>query len=287
MIFNRKKRLRQSLIDGLGKLKTETLNFDLINLYHGKKNHSSQFQVLSEQTCTDLDIHDFFNLIDRTSSKIGQQYLYHTLKTPSNNPNKFIRQEKLINLLNQHKTSKTEIQLLLSKLNSTESYYISNLFQDKLEEKPKWLFIIPLMSFTMISSLFLSFFYGNFMMVVIALLPIHVAIHYLNKVKVNLYINSIPQLLSLGAIAKKIFKIDFIHNLYNETSSSIKVIDRIKRRMSFFKLEQKIDSDLEIIYWFILEFFKITFLLEPLLLFSVIKKLKNKTKQNKRPRNSI
>jgi DNA mismatch repair ATPase MutS len=83
-------------------------------------------------------------------------------------------------------------------------------------------------------------------------------------------------LLTMNFVAKRLFKFDFIHDLYREKRKSIKVIDGIKRRMSIFKLEQKIDSEIGLLYWFIMELLKITFLLEPLLLFSVIKELKNK-----------
>lgn len=276
MLFKRKKKLKKLLIEGFGKINTMPYNFDLIKLYHNKKDHSSELQILDEQTRNDLDVEDFFNIIDRTSSKIGQQYFYNTINTLSNDPNKFTKQEKLINFLNENKKIKLDIQLLLSKLNSTKSYYISSLFQDEFEKKPKWLFIIPLLSFTMFFSLFLSIFISKLLIVAIATLPINVAFHYLNKSKVNLYINSIPQLLTMNYVAKGLFKFDFIHDLYREKQKSIKVIDGIKRRMSIFKLEQKIDSEIGILYWFIMELLKITFLLEPLLLFSVIKELKNK-----------
>jgi len=43
--------------------------------------------------------------------------------------------------------------------------------------------------------------------------------------------------------------------------------------MLFFKLESKIEGDFQVIFWSFLELFKILFLLEPLLLFGVLKRL--------------
>jgi len=57
---------------------------------------------------------------------------------------------------------------------------------------------------------------------------------------------------------------------------SVKAIDKVRNRMSFFRLEAKLESDLEIAFWAMLEFFKTMFLLEPLLLFGVLKQLDSK-----------
>jgi len=49
--------------------------------------------------------------------------------------------------------------------------------------------------------------------------------------------------------------------------------------MSFFKVEAKLQNDLNVLFWGILELFKILFLLEPLLLFEVLKQLDTKRKE--------
>ena len=49
--------------------------------------------------------------------------------------------------------------------------------------------------------------------------------------------------------------------------------------MSFFQLEAKLQGDLEAAFWVVLEIFKIAFLLEPLLLFGVLKRLDSKRKE--------
>ena len=57
---------------------------------------------------------------------------------------------------------------------------------------------------------------------------------------------------------------------------SIKLINKIKKSMLFFQLEAKLQGEFQIIAWFLFEIFKTLFLLEPILLFGVLKKLNTK-----------
>jgi len=88
-----------------------------------------------------------------------------------------------------------------------------------------------------------------------------------------------PQLLKLNAVAKALFKDRKLKKINPDLQESIDVIDKVRRRMSFFKIEAGIQGDFEVVFWAILELFKILFLLEPLLLFAVLDKLENKRKE--------
>lgn len=277
MLFGRKKRILKKLESSFGQLKTEGFNFDLIRRYNLNKDNSSAFQELTEQTLNDLDFELFFCYLDRTSSKIGQQFLFDRLRTIDPYKLEFRDQENIIEYLKENPSERLKIQYELNKLNHQQAYYIVDLFQKELEEKPKWYFLFPLLSITAILSIVLSFFNPSFVLILFGIIPINVLIHYGLKRKTNLFLNAIPSLLSMGAIARSFSKSPAIKNYYFDMSSSIKVVSSIRRKMSFFKLEQKVDSDMEAAYWFLLELIKITFLLEPLLLFSSLDKLRNKT----------
>lgn len=280
MLFRRKKQVLNKLKQSFGKMKTEGFNFDLIKRYHDNKDHSDAFQVLSEQTCNDLDFDLFFCYVDRTSSKIGQQYLYNRLRTIDDDaPAKFKHQEDAINYLNHHPKERLDIQYQLQKLNHQQAYYLVDLFQKEPEQKSKWYFLIPLLSFSSALSIILSFINPNAIFILLGLLPINVLIHYGLKRKTTLFLNSVPSLLILGAVAKYLSKYTILKDVNSQIDASVKVISTIRRKMSFFKLEQKVDSDMEAAYWFLLELIKIIFLLEPLLLFSSLDKLRNKSKE--------
>ena len=57
-------------------------NFFVIGKYFENNAHKEKaYHLITETTKTDLDIDEVFKFIDRTSSKIGQQYLYYKLRT--------------------------------------------------------------------------------------------------------------------------------------------------------------------------------------------------------------
>ncbi|WP_107038994.1 MutS-related protein [Brumimicrobium mesophilum] len=276
MFFRRKKRIRKQLQSSFGHLKTEGFNFDLIQCYHDRSSTEDSFQTLSDQTCNDLDFELFFCFIDRTTSKIGQQYLYHQLRTIDPTI-KFDHQERVIKYLQENPEDRLNIQYELNKLSHKQAYYLSDLFQKKIQTKPKWYFIFPLLSFTALLSIILSFINPTMILFFLGLLPVHVFIHYGLKRKTIIFLNSVPTLLVTGAVAKKLLTYSILKEASSNIEKSIQVISSIRRKMSFFKLEQKVDSDMEAAYWFLLELIKITFLLEPLLLFSSLDKLRNKS----------
>lgn len=279
MFLRRKRRIQKRLESSFGQLKMEGFNFDLIQRYHSKKDPKSAFQTLSDQTCNDLDFELFFCYVDRTTSKLGQQYLYHQLRTIDPTI-QFEHQEDVIKYLQENPKKRLDIQYELNKLSHQQAYYLPDLFQEEIEAKPKWYFLFPLLSFTALTSIILSFFNPMLFLLFLGLLPVHVLIHYGLKRKTTIFLNSIPALLITGEVAKNLTAYSILNDPSSSIRESIDTISSIRRKMSFFKLEQKVDSDMEAAYWFLLEMIKITFLLEPLLLFTSLDKLKNKAKNS-------
>lgn len=282
MFFRRKKRIFEQLESTFGKVKTEGYNFDLIKRYFLNKDHTNANQVLSDQTCEDLDFDLFFCFADRTSSRIGQQYLYSELRTTNYSQNKSQLREKAINYFIQHPQERLNVQYQLQKLNHQQAYYCADLFLHKTDTKPNWYFLIPILSISTIVSLVLTFFNPNVGLIFVGIFAINLLFHYGLKKKTTLFINSVPIVLSLGAVTKSLCNFDILRDIDSKLHSSLAIISSIRRKMSFFKLEQKVDSDIEAAYWFILELIKILLLLEPLLLYSSLEVFRNKTKDIER-----
>jgi DNA mismatch repair ATPase MutS len=80
-------------------------------------------------------------------------------------------------------------------------------------------------------------------------------------------------------VAKELLKFNLPTQISSDLTESIKIIDKVKNRMAFFKLEAKFQSDAGIAFWSMLELVKALFLLEPLLLFGVLKQLDTKRKE--------
>lgn len=274
--FNRKKELDKRLKESFGNLKDDSFNFDYIEKYFRNKDNSKAHQVLSDKTCNDLDFDDLFILLDRTHSKVGQQYLYNHLRTIKVNEKQTKLNEEIISELSENPELRISVQKKLEKLKHKDAHYISSLFQDEHLNPPKWFIVIKLLSFASLASLILGFFNPIFFIVLLGIFCVNFVLHYWNKNNLVQYVGSIPQLLKLNTIASNLFTNSLFKKLNPDLPKSVNLINGVKNRMSFFSLEAKLQGEFEIIAWFVFEIFKTMFLLEPLLLFGVLKKLNTK-----------
>lgn len=276
LTFKPKKKAEDRLKESFGEFKDDAFDFEMIESYFRKNNNSQAHQVLSDKTCNDLDFNDLFTFIDRTNSKVGQQYLYNKLRTINPVQQQINLDEKIINRLSNDVELRISIQKKLEKLKHRDAYYIRTLFQEAHLEPPKWFFFIKLLSTLSLVSLIVSFFYPAFIIVLLVLFCINFVIHFWNKNNLAQYVSSISQLLKLNTIASHLFTISFLKEINPKLSTAIKLLNQVKNRMSFFKLETRFQGEFQIIVWFLFEIFKTAFLLEPLLLFGVLKKLNTK-----------
>ena len=279
MAINQKKKKEEELLRLFGNLKDDPFDFEMIERYFKKKDHSEAFQVLSDKTCNDLDFQELFMFVDRTNSKIGQQFLFNRLRTIPANSNANAVFEKLIDKFAQEPDFRVNIQSQLSKLKERDAFYISSLFQDEHLKQPQWFFVIQLLSFTSLLSLIFMFFNPAMFVVVLIIFIVNIAVHYWNKKNLYQYLDSLPQLLKMNRIAKDFLTDENLKQINPNLRESTDVLDQVRNRMSFFKLEAELQGDLQALAWGILELFKILFLIEPLLLFGIIKRLDTRRKE--------
>jgi hypothetical protein len=139
-------------------LKDEVFDFDLIERYFRGKDNADAHQVITDRTHHDLDMDDLFMFIDRTHSKVGQQFLYNQYRTLNNANQKTELNEALIEQFTLDLEWRRSVQSKIQKLSNKDTYYISALFQDKHIEAPKWFFAIKLLSLLALVFVILSFF---------------------------------------------------------------------------------------------------------------------------------
>lgn len=279
MRFNRTKRTINKLQESFGKLKDETYNFELIERYFRKKDHSKASQVLSDKICKDLDFEKLFMFIDRTNSKVGQQYLYNTLRTIPSNSKIIHDNEDLIKLFIKDSKFRLSAQRHLEKLKKDDIYNITTLFQEEHLKPSKWFFIIRLLSLTSLLLLIISILNPQFFLVLIGLFTINLAIHYSNRSNFYQYLGSIPELVRLNTVARELYKNAYLRRINQNLPESINRIEKVFKRMLFFRLEGKLNGTLKILFFAFSEFIKTLFLLEPQLLFRGLRLLDAKRKE--------
>ncbi len=276
---SRKKHEMESVFNNFGKPKEDTFDFESIaSFFHGK-DQTANYQTISDKVFLDLDFKEVFKFVDRTLSRIGQQLLYNKLKAISFNTFNISEYENVISTIKNEAQKRKQIQRLLYKLNDNESFYITSLFQNDHIKPPKWFFITYLLSFAMILSLILLPFTPSLVFLIMGIFVVNLIIHYWNKRNLQQYLYSLPRLLILNRIAKKLFAVAELKPINPNIRKSTKDIDKVKSRMSFFKLESNMDSELMSLLWSIIELIKIAFLAEPIMLFSALKQLNTKRKE--------
>ena len=253
-------------------------NFFVIGKYFENNAHKNKaYHIISERSKIDLDLDDVFKFIDRTSSKIGQQYLYYKLRTIDRIDN-LLNFNSLTNLFQTNKTLRLSSQILLSKLNTNDSYYLEELINGKQIEKPKILWLIQLLSVLALVSVILVFFYPIFLLALIPIFIVNTFFHYRNKQNINYYISGVKQL-SVGLhVSKKLAQSSEIRSYFKDFSF-IKKLDFIKFKTEFIAFEKKLDNEFAFLFWFIIELIKILFNIEYIIFFSFIDSI-NKEKDS-------
>ncbi len=271
--FLKKKQLikfRKHLYNNWGKKKeNEYYNFYVIEKYFKNNPHKDKaYHIITEKSKIDIDIDDVFKFIDRTVSKVGQQYLYFKLRTIDSIDN-LLKFEDLTSLFQKNKDLSISCQLELSKLNSNNSYYLEELINGKQLTKPKFLWLVKLSTLISITSFVVMFFYPIVALLLVPVLAVNMVLHYKNKNNIGYYLNGAYQLSRALKVSKSLSKINEI-SYHFENLSFIKKINSIKFKTEFIAFEKNIDNEFLFTFWFVAEIFKILFNIEYLAFYSFV-----------------
>jgi hypothetical protein len=271
--FLKKKRLRKTrkkLEENWGKqIKKDYYNFFVIGKYFNNNSHKEKaYHILSEKNNIDFDLDDIFKFIDRTSSKIGQQYLYFKLRTIGSLED-LLKFDSLTSIFQKDKELGISCQLELAKLNNNNSYYLEELINDKQLEKPTYIWFIRSLTFLAVASILLVFFYPVVGLILIPILAINMVFHYKNKHSVAYYLNGVNQLSRGLKVSKKLVSNSKIAAHFKDTSF-IKKIKSIQFKSEFIAFEKNISNEFLFAFWFLFELIKILFNVEYLVFYSFL-----------------
>ncbi len=264
------KKLNDFLKSNWGKPKTnEYFNYDKISLYFDKtSNKNKAFHIIDEQIKNDLDLDEVFKFIDRTSSKIGQQYLYYKIRT-------IYPQEKLINFtrlvkkFQENKKLALQCQSELIKLNHLSNYDLEALINDGVVDKPTYKkYLIPLAVLSLII-IIAGIYKPIFFLWLIPIFLINSILHYKTKAYINYYLSAINQLDKSLSVSKKLLLLPEIKEHFPNISF-INKIKEIQLKTKFIGFEKQLSNEILIFLWIFTEIFKIIFNFESIIFYSFI-----------------
>lgn len=257
-----------------GNPKKESFDFDCICKYADTVKEN-KFHRLTDQTIEDIDFYGLFQFIDRTTSKVGQQFLYKKILEPTNNTTD--QSERLINLFSNDKQLREEIQLELLKLSNNGAYFISSLLKDKLLEKPKW-FNLLILDFLIVTCLvILSFKFPVLIIALIIPVTLNMFLHYWNKNNTFQFLRSFPQLNNLINVSKVLIKKgDLFYD--KKIDDSISNLKSFQQKVTLIKFDNGsgIQSELSLLATYLTELLKAIFLVEVFTLYRITSELENK-----------
>ncbi|MDO3641713.1 hypothetical protein [Mucilaginibacter sp. L3T2-6] len=248
-------------------------NFKLIAAY---LNGYEGPDKLSGTIAEDLDLNNLFNYIDRTNSKPGKQYLYKRLFTPETSFESLLKFDKKIDALNMPRPDQERIELELARLNSPDAYFLAELFLKEHE-----FLLVPLMSIYIriswiaIIGLIISMFVVPTLvsfMVLVALIIGNIALHYGTRTKISSYTRSLPQLIILHSVAKRLSKKLTLEN-DEQLRISLNQLAGLNRTLRMVNFESKIAGNPDNFSFAVYKFIKMLFLLEPLMFISSVKRI--------------
>lgn len=188
-----------------GKLTKSTRNYGLISRYHNCLT-SENGQSLSLEVANDIDLEGLFDYIDRTNSKLGQQYLYHQLRSTKKDLPLLEELEGLSQKLQEDEVLRLHTELEISTLEQHNAYYIHELFTSTYAELySKWVRLyIKFGGVLWVAFCAYSIAAKNqyFFLLTLALTLVNFYIYYTHKNKILNFVHSLPQIPKLMQVAK-------------------------------------------------------------------------------------
>jgi DNA mismatch repair ATPase MutS len=272
---SRRNEILQQIRACWAKPKDEPFYFGRISMYANQVS-AAPFHRLSDQTIEDIDFYKLFAFVDRTISKVGQQFLFKRLLEPSNKTVSEL--QPLIALFSNNQKSREEIQFELARLRDNDAYQIPTLLEEKLFDKPRWLNLAILNIVVVVGFILLSFTNVIFLILLIIPLCVNMLLHYWNKSKAFQFSRSLPQLSLLIHVSQNILSKDVHIQEINEVSNSIADLRSVQRKIGLINFDNggSVQTELGQLAAYLVELLKIFFLVEVFILFEVVKDLQNR-----------
>ena len=249
--------------------KAECFDFRQISKYFRNATQAqTHYHVISDKISSDLDLDDVFRYIDRTTSKIGQQYLYYKIRT-IDSIERLNHSEQLVNLFEKQGDKSVKIKAELSKLSKGDSY-LDELIHGKQIEKPSWFVLTYFLTLASVLSLLFSFINPAFLFVVLLVYIVNFTIHYANKANITYYLMAVAEFYKAIRIIKRIEKDNEIKKHFDGLPFLSRIY-KIQNKTRFITFERNLSgNDVFTILWVLFEQVKILFNVEIILFFSFI-----------------
>jgi DNA mismatch repair ATPase MutS len=276
-MFNRKKNILKEIRQNWGKQIKRYRNFDLISSYHDLKSKFDKDEVIDDKTWSDLNLDSLFVNLDRTTSNIGQQFLYHLIRKYEKNKNALDDRYNLFSFFKDNAKIRETIQLKLTGLDNTKSYFISSLIFGDIPERPRFYYFLYLLPMLTILSFILVPFYNSFLLVGVGLSIFNIIVNLIFSKSFHKYFSGFYGLNRLITCAEAIAKVDTENKLpqVDFLRKNRSVLTRLRKKMGYIVIDKSGGNDIILL---IIEYLNIILLYDLLSYLRSIEYIKAKRK---------
>ena len=237
-------------------------NFPLIARYHGKQADAPAWHRLDDQTWHDLNGEDLFALLDGTASRVGQQCLYHRLRTPLAEAGPLREFDEAAAHLATQPAARGNVLRALSRLQSTEAYHLTDLLAGEALPALPLSAAAPALVLLLLATLVGGFWVPALWFLTAGQVLGHTVMNLMNRTRVKAGVRPLLQLSNLYQAGRDLAKLALPLPALRELAAPLAQLGALVRKVAFLQFEGHLQSDLAALPWLILEYVKILLLLD-------------------------
>ena len=154
------------------------------------------------------------------------------------------------------------VLLALSRLQSTEAYYLTDLLAGEALPVLPWAAVAPVLVLALLATLVGGFWVPALWLLTAGQVLAHTVLHFLNRARVVAGVRPMLQLGNRYLAGRDLAKLALPLPALRELAAPLARLGSIVRKVAFLQFEGQLQSDLAALPWLILEYIKILLLLD-------------------------
>jgi DNA mismatch repair ATPase MutS len=228
----------------------------LVARYYNRVQHEPTYQRLPDQTWEDLNGDLLFGLLDATVSPVGQQCLYHRLRSPLADEVSLQEFDAAATLLAQQPGARGQVLLALDQVTADEAYFLTDLLQGQpLPTLPGARFA-PLLALGLLATLLGGFWLPGLWLGTGAFALINAVFHFWQRARIKNCVRPLLQLGRLRRAGQALQRAALPLRPLQSLAASLTRLGALVRQVTFFQVDDNL---------LVLELLKMLLLLDVLL----------------------
>ena len=212
-------------------------HFPLVARYYDHVQHEPAYHRLPDQTWEDLNGELLFELLDATVSRVGQQCLYHRLRSPLADEATLREFDAAATLLAQQPVARGQALLALDQLTAREAYYVVDLISGQpLPTLPGAQFA-PLLALGLLITLLGGFWLPVLWLGTMAFALTNAVFHFWQLQRIKNIVRPVLQLGRLHRAGRALHQAALPLRPLQQLAAPLAQLGAVVRQVAFFQVE--------------------------------------------------